>query len=216
MHTIPPRPRRCTPVLYGTLIGLSCLLAAQPAAAEDEVRAGAVLQVPFDLSSANSFFDPSTIRVGLTCQYAEVEEDEIITHLSISDHYTNTSEPIYVYSNLDGESTEVDEGDQVYGVEGNVFIELFNNLTTSVELLGFYGNNDIQGAFGAGYSFEDAFFLDAKVMFPYAEVGLRFVGPLEIYGGAKTLGSFNPAKEYRTVEHHTTVYDVTPLPSTLP
>lgn len=215
MKCKPLPPSLPNSLVYGTLIGLACLLPAHPVAAEDEIRAGAVLQIPFDLSDTHSFFDPSTIRVGLTCQYAEVEEDEIITHRYITDHYTTTDQT-FVVSSLEGSSQEVDEGDQVYGVEGNVFIELFNNWTTSLELLGFYGNNDIQGAFGAGYSLEDAFFLDAKAMFPYAEVGIRFVGPLEIYGGAKTLGNFNPAKEYRTVDHHTAVYDITPLSSTTP
>ena len=198
------------PGLCGALIGVSCALLAQPAGADDEIRAGAVLQVPFNLNSSNAFFDYSTIRVRLTCQYAEVEEDEFITHRYITDHYTVALPHTYQGSIIESTSLQVDEGgDQVYGLEGNLFVEVFNDWNGSAELLGFYGNKDIQGAFGGGYSFSDAFFLDAKAMFPYSEVGIRFLGPLEIYGGVKTLGNFNPAKEKQTVDHRTKVYDIT-------
>ena len=84
-------------------------------------------------------------------------------------------------------------------LEGNIFVEVFNNWNGSAELLGFYGGNAVQGAFGGGYSFSDDFFLDAKVMLPYSEVGLRFLGNPEIYGGVKSLGLFEPAKDVRRV-----------------
>jgi len=201
----------CGPVLSGVLAGLLFALPAPPANADDEIRAGAVLQIPFDLNARSSFFDPAAIRIGLTCQYADVEEDEIVTHRYITDHYSTTPPHDYLGYTLTNSAVRVDEGDRVMGVEGNLFVEVFNGWNGSAELLGFYGNNEIQGALGAGYSLSDAFFLDAKAMFPYTEIGMRFLGPLEIYGGVKTLGDFQPAKERRMQDHRTTVYDdITP------
>jgi hypothetical protein len=185
------------PGFYGAMIGVSCALLAQPACADDEIRVGAVLQVPFSLRSNQQFFDFSTIRVGLTCQYATVEEDKV----TITQHTTET----YVDGVLDPlrtsttHTTQYDDGNQVLGLEGNIFVEVFNNWNGSAELLGFYGGNAVQGAFGGGYSFSDDFFLDAKVMLPYSEVGLRFLGNPEIYGGVKSLGLFEPAKDVRRV-----------------
>lgn len=184
------------PGFCGAVIGVSCALLAQPACADDEIRVGAVLQVPFSLRSNQQFFDFSTIRVGLTCQYATVEEDKV----TITQHTTQML--------LDGvpqgdpeiyHTTQYDDGNQVLGLEGNLFVEVFNNWNGSAELLGFYGGNAVQGAFGGGYSFSDDFFLDAKVMLPYSEVGLRFLGNPEIYGGVKSLGLFEPAKDVRRV-----------------
>jgi hypothetical protein len=192
---------RCHPqfklLLHGAMVALVSLLPVSVAQADDEIRAGAMVQIPFSLSSGQSFIDYSTIRVGLTCQYADVEEDEItITHRVNKDYLDgnlqDTTERSYI--------SNVDEGSRVYGLEGNLLIEPFGNWNPSVELLGFYGNTDIQGALGAGYDFSEDWFLDAKVMFPYAEIGLRFPNQLEIYGGLKTLGDFNPAKEYHRRE----------------
>jgi len=200
MKTTPKTSALSGPVFAGILAGLLLTLPAPPTHADDELRAGAVLQIPFDLSARGSFFDPTAIRIGLTCQYADVEE-EVVT---VTHHVTNT----YMDGNPTG-STEtwnvsVDEGDRVYGLEGNLFVEVFNRWNLSAELLGFYGNNDIQGALGAGYSLANDFFLDAKVMFPYSEVGLRFLNGLEIYGGGKTLGDFNPEKEHHRINMVTT------------
>ena len=95
---------------------------------------------------------------------------------------------------------------QAHQVKGNinpgscnqgVFIEVFNNFNGSAELLGFYGSNSVQGAAGVGYSLADGIFVDAKAMFPYSEIGVRLMNQAEIYGGAKTLGSFNPAQDRR-------------------
>lgn len=183
------------PGFCGAMIGVSCALLAQPACADDEIRVGAVLQAPFSLRSNQQFFDFSTIRLGLTCQYASVEEDEI----TITRHTTET----YVDGHLaDTDVTYTsrnDEGNQVLGLEGNLFVEVFNNWNGSAELLGFYGGNAVQGAVGGGYSFSDDFFLDAKVMLPYSEIGFRFLGNPEIYGGVKSLGVFDPAKDVRRV-----------------
>lgn len=196
------------PIICGTLVGLACALTTQPVNANDnELRTGAVIQVPFNINSRNSFFDPSKIRVGLTCQYANIEDDNITTTRSITDHYYITARTLAL-SVLDSTTAREDKGSQVYGLEGNVFIEVFNKFNGSAELLGFYGNNDIQGALGGGYSMADGIFLDAKAMFPYSEIGLRFTGQPEIYGGVKTLGAFKPAKEYRQVDSHTTRYDI--------
>lgn len=182
----------CKPVLCGVLVGLACAFTAQPVHASDgELRAGAVIQVPFALNSKFPSFDPSRIRLGLTCQYANIEEDNITTT-----RYTDSKG--VVYQNIPF-TVQEDMGNQVYGLEGNVFIEVFNNANVSAELLGFYGNNDIQGALGGGYSFADGFFLDAKAMFPYSEIGIRFLGQPEIYGGVKTLDAFDPAQEKRVV-----------------
>jgi len=172
------------PIICGILVGLACALTTQPVNANDnELRAGAVIQVPFNINSRNSFFDPSKIRVGLTSQYANIQDDKYT-------HYIDTSLT----------TTVKDEGYQVYGLEGNVFIEVFNKFNGSAELLGFYGNNDIQGAVGGGYSMADGIFLDVKAMFPYSEIGMRFTGQPEIYGGLKTLGAFKPAQENRVID----------------
>jgi hypothetical protein len=162
----------------------------QTAWADDEIRAGAVVQVPFNLIGRGPLFDPGAIRLGVTCQWADVEEDEITTT-----HYItiNNNNGVLVDRS---ETTRrvVDEGNQVYGVEGDLFVTLFGDWNLSGELLGFYGTNDIQGAFGAGYGGAQGLFFDVKAMFPYAEVGFQFLNGAELYGGLKTLGSFNPAK----------------------
>lgn len=185
----------CKPMLCGALIGIACALMTQPVHANDnEFRTGAVLQVPFSINSRHSFFDPSRIRIGLTCQYANIEDDKFTTRRIID----NTTGGVL------SSTTSEDMGYQVYGLEGNVFIEVFNKLNGSAELLGFYGNNDIQGALGGGYSFADGIFLDAKAMFPYSEIGLRFTGQPEIYGGLKTLGAFNPAQKKWVIDTRVT------------
>jgi len=173
-------------LMGGVLVGLACALPVQPAQADDtELRAGAVIQVPFALGSSFPSFDPSKIRLGLTTQLANVEEDVIITNHDLSGTFPDT--------------TSKKKGDQVFGLEGNIFIEVFNGFNCSAELLALYGGNDIQGAAGAGYSFADGFFLDVKAMFPYSEIGVRFMNQVEIYGGAKTLGDFDPSLKRRTV-----------------
>ena len=198
----------CKPILCGALVGLACALTTQPVHANDtELRAGAVIQVPFAINSKFPSFDPSRIRFGLTCQYANIEDDNITTTRYITDHHYITARTLAL-SVVDSTTAREDKGRQVYGLEGNVFIEVFNKWNASAELLGFYGNNDIQGALGGGYSFADGLFLDAKAMFPYSEIGLRFAGQAEIYGGIKTLGAFKPAKEYWQVDSHTTRYDI--------
>ncbi len=174
----------CKPILCGALVGLACALTTQPAHANDtELRAGAVIQVPFAINSKFPSFDPSRIRVGLTCQYANIVDDNFTTRRIIQGTTVLSS------------TTQEDRGYQVYGLEGNFLIEPFNKFTGSAELLGLYGNNDIQGAIGGGYSFADGIFLDVKAMFPYSEIGMRFTGQPEIYGGVKTLGGFKPAQQ---------------------
>jgi hypothetical protein len=171
-------------LMGGVFVGLACTFPVQSAQADDtEFRAGAVIQVPFALGSSFPSFDPTKIRLGLTTQLASVEDDTITRFV---DNTLTT--------------TRVDEGDQVFGLEGNVFVEVFNGFNGSVELLGFYGGNDIQGAAGAGYSFADGFFLDVKAMFPYSEIGVRFMNQAEIYGGVKTLGDFDPDRKLRIID----------------
>ena len=174
----------------GSLAALLCALSMQTARADDEIRAGAVVQIPFNLNGRGALFDPGAIRLGVTCQWADVEEDEIT---GIREITINTENGVLVDRS---ETTRrvVDEGNQVYGVEGDLFVTLFGDWNLSGELLGFYGTNDIQGAFGAGYGGAQGFFFDVKAMFPYAEVGLQFLGGAELYGGLKTLGSFDPAQ----------------------
>jgi hypothetical protein len=201
----------CKPILCGALVGLACALTTQPVHANDgELRAGAVIQVPFILNSKFPSFDPSRIRIGLTCQYANIEEDNITTTRYFIDHHINGS--LVPPPQLINATVQEDKGEQVYGLEGNIFIEVFNNFNGSAELLGFYGNNDIQGALGGGYSLADGFFLDAKAMFPYSEIGIRFLNQAEIYGGVKTLGAFEPAKEYQQFDRHTISNDTVPRP----
>lgn len=203
MHLHHPRRLRRTLILSTTIVGLTCSLSTPDIHAEDEIRAGAVLQIPFSLSSARPILDYTTIRVGLTCQYANVEEDEVIT----THHVTNTTLNGVQQPTIEQTTVSVDEGNQVLGVEGNLAIAPFNSFTPSVELLGFYGTNTIQGALGGGYDFDSDFFFDGKVMFPYGEIGLRFPQNLEIYGGIKTLGSFDPAKDTHRREVVTTIVD---------
>lgn len=175
----------------GVLAGLACSLSVQPVQADDtELRAGAVIQVPFALGSSFPSFDPSKIRLGLTTQFANVEEDKITRR--IDNALVDPNPPII----------QKKDGDEVYGLEGNVFVEVFNDFNCSAELLGFYGGNDIQGAAGGGYSFSDGFFLDVKAMFPYSEIGVRFMNEAEIYGGAKTLGDFDPSAKVRTINYN--------------
>lgn len=185
-----PTSRPLTLRATGSLVALLCALSMQTAWADDEIRAGAVVQVPFNLIGRGPLFDPGAIRLGVTCQWADVEEDEITTT-----HYItiNNNNGVLVDRS---ETTRrvVDEGNQVYGVEGDLFVTLFGDWNLSGELLGFYGTNDIQGAFGAGYGGAQGLFFDVKAMFPYAEVGFQFLNGAELYGGLKTLGSFNPAK----------------------
>ncbi len=185
----------CKPILCGALVGLACALTNQSVHANDnELRAGAVIQVPFAINSKFPSFDPSRIRVGLTCQYANIVDDNFTTRRIINN---NTGEVI-------ASTLQEDRGYQVYGLEGNLFIEVFNKFNGSAELLGFYGNNDIQGALGGGYSFADGMFLDVKAMFPYSEIGLRFAGQGEVYGGLKTLGGFKPAQKRWTIDTRVT------------
>lgn len=171
-------------MLCGTFTGLTSTLAPPDARANEyEFRAGAMIQVPFSLNSRFPAFDPSRIRIGLTTQYANIEKTDLITTR------------YYVNDTFDHAENALNKGNQVFGLEGNIFIEPWNSLNLSAELLGFYGNNDIQGAVGGGYSIADHFFLDGKVMFPYSEIGLRMMRNLEVYGGAKTFGSFNPSTD---------------------
>ena len=174
----------------GSLVALLSALSMQTAWADDEIRAGAVVQVPFNLSGRGALFDPGAIRLGVTCQWADVEEDEITTTRYVT---INNNNGVLVDSS---ETTRrvVDEGNQVYGVEGDLFVTLFGDWNLSGELLGFYGNNDIQGALGAGYGGAQGLFFDVKAMFPYAEVGFQFLSGVELYGGLKTLGSFDPGQ----------------------
>lgn len=187
---IRPASRPFTIRATGSLTALLCALSMQTVWADDEIRAGAVVQIPFNLSGRGTLFDPAAIRLGVTCQWAEVEEDDI----TITRYITiNNNNGVFVDRS---ETTRrvVDEGNQVYGVEGDLFVTLFGDWNLSGELLGFYGTNDIQGAFGAGYGGAQGFFFDVKAMFPYAEVGLQFLSGAELYGGLKTLGSFDPAQ----------------------
>lgn len=194
----------------GSLAALLCALSMQTAWADDEIRAGAVVQVPFNLSGRGALFDPGAIRLGVTCQWADVEEDEITITREIT---INTNNGVLVDRS---ETTRrvIDEGNRVYGVEGDLFVTLFGDWNLSGELLGFYGTNDIQGAFGAGYGGAQGFFFDAKAMLPYAEVGLQFLGGAELYGGLKTLGSFDPAQTSQRFTVTTTTNRISSLTTT--
>ncbi len=136
--------------------------------ANDEFRAAAVLQIPF--WSEASTFKMGNVRIGGTLQYADVEETEVVGN------------PV----------TSQDEGNQVYGVEVNTFFEPFSGWNPSVEVLGFFGTNDVQAALGGGYSWAVGWYGNAKIMFPYSEIGVRFIAPFEVYGGVKTFGDFDP------------------------
>ena len=171
------------PLLCGVLVGLGCTLPAQPVAAEDEVRAGAVLVVPFSSSPSHLLFNPAKIRVGLTCQVANIKEDRV----TITEYTHGKAKSTF--------STTTARGDEVSGLEGSVFLEVFNNGNGAAELLGLYGNNVNQVAAGAGYSFTNGFFMGAKVMTPYSEKGVRLLDQVEKYSGRKVLGQFEPEKK---------------------
>jgi len=176
--------------LSSALTVLCCLLAVQPAAADNEFRIGALLQVPFTITGSAPVLDHTNIRLGLTSQYADVENDKIITDRFIDNYYAadgSLSKQV-----VTRETVRKDSGNQVFGLEGNLFFEIFNNWNSTVEFLGFYGSSSIQGALGAGYSFAHDLFLVGKVMFPYSEVGLRYMYQPEVFVGLKTFGSFDP------------------------
>jgi len=176
--------------LSGVLAALFCLLPVQPATADNEFRIGALLQVPFTITGSAPVLDHTNIRLGLTCQYADVENDKIITDRFIDNYYAadgSLSKQVVTQ-----ETVRKDSGNQVFGLEGNLFFEIFNNWNGTVEFLGFYGSNSIQGALGAGYSFAHDLFLVGKIMLPYSEVGLRYMYQPEIFVGIKTFGSFDP------------------------
>nr|WP_321466133.1 hypothetical protein [uncultured Desulfobulbus sp.] len=196
-----------------TLVHTAAVLLAmhavvQTSQAEDELRAGAVLQIPFSLGSGNAPIDFSGLRLGLSCQYADVDDDDL--------YRTRELTRTYVDDVLQSETSNITvngrkSGDRVYGLEGNVFFDLLDGFTPSAELLGFYGNNEIQGALGGGYDFSDGLFVDAKLMFPYSEIGVRFPNTVEIYGGLKTLGSFDPDRDIHqrevTTDINTTTFE---------
>ncbi|MBM9537710.1 hypothetical protein [Desulfobulbus alkaliphilus] len=174
----------------GALAVLFCLLAVRPVAAGNEFRVGAVLQVPFSISGSGVAFNQSGIRLGLTGQYADIDDDTIIINRFI-DNQPETDGRL-TRQVVTRETVKKDEGNRVIGLEANLFFEIFNNWNGTVELLGFYGTNDVQGALGAGYSFTHDLFVVGKLMFPYSEVGLRYMYLPEIFFGVKTLGSFSP------------------------
>lgn len=191
-------------MIQTAVVGLVCSVSLQTAWAEDDFRAGALLQVPFSFNSWRSPVNFSGLRVGLTCQYTQVEDDVItITHTVTSNYLDDVFQDTTETTSVTG----VKDGNQVYGVEGNVMLDVLDGFTPSVELLAFYGTNDVQGALGGGYDFTGDFFFDAKVMFPYSEIGVRFPDQVEIYGGLKTLGSFDPKNDhYRQrveIDHYT-------------
>jgi hypothetical protein len=108
-------------------------------------------------------FDIANLRLGVVCQLAEVEDD-----------------------------TATDDGDRAYGAELGAYVEPLGGWNISGEVLGFYGTTDVQGAVGMGYDMADGIYANVKLMAPYSEIGVRFLGPLEIYGGLRTLGDFDP------------------------
>lgn len=140
----------------------------------------------------------SDIRLGVTVQYAEVEEDEITVTRQIEKRYLDGQ---LMTSEVTSETSEIDAGNRVYGGEFSVFVRPLVGWTTSAELHGFLGNNTIQGAIGTGYDFKDGLYISVKALFPYSEIGLRLLAPFELYVGVNTLGAFNP-------EHSTKVEEV--------
>jgi hypothetical protein len=46
----------------------------------------------------------------------------------------------------------------------------------------------------------DGIFANVKLMAPYSEIGVRFLGPLEVYGGLRTLGDFDPDNYQAPIE----------------
>ncbi len=187
--TCRPHPL-AVPYRIGPLVALFCLLATQPALADNEFRIGALVQVPFTVTGSGPVIDQNGIRLGLTGQYADVEEDKIIINRYI-DNYS-TADGRLTRQVVTRETVKKDDGNRVFGLEANLFFEIFNEWNSTVELLGFYGTNAIQGALGAGYSFTHDLFLVGKLMFPYSEIGVRYLYQPEFFFGVKTLGSFDP------------------------
>lgn len=178
------------PYCIGFLVTLFFFLATQPILADNEFRIGAAVQVPFSITGSGPVFHQTGIRLGLSGQYADVENDKIILNRYIDNYYAANG-PL-TRQVVTRETIVKDEGNRVIGLEGNLFFEIFNDWNSTVELLGFYGSNAIQGALGVGYSLTHDVFLVGKLMFPYSEVGLRYMYKPEIFFGVKTLGSFDP------------------------
>jgi hypothetical protein len=180
--------------------------------AGNEFRVGAIIQIPFG-GGGISYFQLSNIRVGVTGQYADVEDDEIMIERHVTNDYLDGR---LRSQTVTDETVTTDEGNSVYGIEGNIFVQPFGAWNPSVELLGFYGNSNVQGAFGGGYDWNDGWFLDSKVMFPYSEIGIRFIAPFEIYAGGKTFGSFDPEGNSTSNEIVSSRYSTTPRPRPRP
>ena len=178
----------------GFLAALFCLFVVQPATAGDEFRVGALVQIPLSITGSGPVLDPTHIRFGLTCQYADVKDDKIITDRYIDNFYGGDGR--LTRQVVTRETIRKSSGNQVFGLEGNLFFEVFNDWHGTIEFLGFYGNNTVQGALGAGLTFSHDLFLVGKLMFPYSEVGVRYLYQPEIFVGVKTMGSFDPDNTY--------------------
>lgn len=183
-------------IMLAHLITLTGVSLPESSVADDESRVGAIQQLPFGGGSRN-FVDFSGTRLGLTVQYAKVEEDEKTVIRQIERRYLDGH---LKSTRVTSETSQIDEGNQAYGAEVSAFLQPFSGWTPSVECHGFYGNNEIQGALGAGYDWEDGLYGTVKAMFPYSEVGLRFFAPIELYAGGKTLGAFDPDSKMNVYE----------------
>lgn len=179
-------------IICGAFIALACTSPIQLVNATEELRAGVMLQIPLHFGSSHSFFDSTKTLLGLTCLYADIAEDTLITTRRIGGKTRKTL----------SESRQTGTSDQVVGLEGNLFIEIFNHRNSVVELLGLGGTNAIQGAVGAGYSFSDNFFFNTKMKTPYSEKGMRFMAREEKISTFTTaaLGEFIPERDTRQID----------------
>ena len=129
------RPRRFhhSLLLSTVLIGLASTLAAPSLHAEDEIRAGAMLQIPFFLGGSKPFFDPSAVRVGLTCQFANVDEDEIINEVRTAGAEVIKRKGATFYA----------IAMSVNKICDNILRDANNIMTVSTMMNGKYGINDV-------------------------------------------------------------------------
>jgi hypothetical protein len=189
--------RRIGPALY-----LAGVLAAgcsmwQTAFADDEFRAGLMLQVPFGSSQSGSWVHFDNTRIGAKIQYASI--DDIVMQKE------QTIKRVYLDDDLQRETVTsenivtLDNGDKVSGAEAYFMVTPFNrrwNMSAGVN--GFTGNRDFQGALGLGFDTSFGAYTQLGVLMPYSEAGLRYnFRAIDFYAGLNSLGGFSSKTQWK-------------------
>jgi hypothetical protein len=185
-------------VLLGVAGGAAAgILLCQPAAAEEELRVGVMLELPFGGSKHQSFVHFDSTRIGAKVQYAEVEEiEKRIEH--VVDRVFQDG--VLVSSEEKGNRVvTVSEGDQVYGGEFYLMVAPFTGKwTISTGINAFGGNNDFQGAAGFGYDPTFGGYMEIAALMPFSEAGVRLnLSYIDYFIGATSFSGFSPEKVWQ-------------------